>query len=181
MNHKVSKQELIEQLKLLFLNFEFGLASLSLINDPYSLKMLPQLKVKFGSYEHSHDRVISILENDTDKAVAINNFLKRSLLCATLKDYFDAIELYCDKTQSDQHDMLKKEPYYQYIRVIRNTMSHGYKFNFKKMNKKIFPIHWNGKNIDLSDEYKEITDKILDVQDVFILIDRLNSFVINLR
>lgn len=175
----MTKKDLIDQLKTFHLNFEFGLACLSLINDPIALNALPQLSVNFGSYKHKHDRITSILSDKNGKQSLINNFFKRSLMCTTIKDYYDSISYYCDKSQSNQYSSFKNEPYYQFIRVIRNTMSHGYKFDFSKMNKGIFPVSWNGKTINLSDEHKEITEDKLNFHDVFMLLNKLENFVGN--
>ena len=175
----MTKDNLIFQLKAFNLNFAFGLACLSLVNNPIALKALPRLSVKIGSYEHRHDTIIPILEDENKKKLLIYNFLRRNLMCSTIKDYYDTISFYCDSTQSDQYSLFKNEPYYQFIRVIRNTMSHGYKFNFSRMNRGDFPISWNGKTINLSDEHKEITDDKLSFQDVFMLLDKLENFVEN--
>jgi len=176
----MTKQELTNQLKHLHLNFEFGLACLSLINDPLALKALPQLSINFGSHEHKHDKIISILNNKNNKSASINNFFKRNLMCSILKDYYDAILYYCNQTSPKQYNKFYKQNFYQFLRVIRNAMSHGYKFDFSQMkNKDIFPIHWNGKVINLSDEHKEIMEEKLNFQDVFILLNELESFVKN--
>lgn len=180
---KISKEEMIRQLKLHHLNFEFGLASLSLINDPSSLKILPKLSVSFGSYQHSHDRVISLLKNDADKTIMMNNFLRRSLLCTTLKDSYDIVLYYCNNGPYNQYKKLFRQDFFQYVRMIRNAMSHGYRFYFSgikpKYRDKIFPVQWNDKIITLSDEHKEITENELGIQDVFTLLDRLNEFILN--
>ena len=55
------KEELISQLKHINLNFEFGIACISLINDPIAIKALPNLHVNFGSEKHTHDKVLSAL------------------------------------------------------------------------------------------------------------------------
>ena len=184
MKYKITKQELIEQLKSLHLNFEFGLACLSLIRDPYSLKMLPQISVNFGSYKHNHDRILSLLKNDTDKTIIINNFLKRSLLCTTLKDSYDAVHHYCNNGPCNQYGKLRRQDFFQYIRMIRNAMSHGYRFCFSTMRpkekNKIFPVKWNNKIITLDHEHQEITDKELEIKDILTFLDKLNDFTKNL-
>jgi len=176
----MTKQELINQLKHIHLNFEFGLACISLINDPIAMKALPSLHVDIFSKRHSHDRIIKIL-NGKEKEMAIRLFLNMVLMTSTLKDSYNAIVSYCNSCQPEQHSKLRRQPYFQYIRMIRNAMSHGYKFNFDGIKEErkatLFPIKWDGKIINESDEGKEISNTQLSYEDLFILLHELNQFV----
>jgi hypothetical protein len=178
----MQKRELINQLKHIHLNFEFGLACISLINDPIAIKALPSLYVNFGSEKHTHDRVISIL-NSTNKSDVINSFFKMVLMCSTLKDSYNAVHYYCNLEPRKQYSKLSRQPYFQYVRMIRNAMSHGYKFNFKRITPErkstLFPIEWNGKTILESDEGKKITQNKLTTDEIFKLLHELNQFVKN--
>lgn len=174
----MEKQELINQLEHIHLNFDFGLACLSLINDPIAIKALPQLSINFGSYKHNHDKILSLLKDKNNKSVPINNFFKRNIMCSILKDYYDSVLYYCNQTTPKQVKKFQEHSFYQYSRIIRNAMSHGYKFNFSQMkDKTVFPIKWNGKTIYLSDENKEITEDKLNFQDVFALLGEFENFV----
>ena len=179
---KMQKKDLIDQLKHIHLNFEFGLACISLINDPIAIKALPALHVNFGSIKHTHDRVLSILKSE-NKFDAINLFFKMVLMCSTLKDSYNAVHYYCNLTPKKQYSKLSKQAYFQYVRMIRNAMSHGYKFNFTgiapERRAKLFPIEWNGKTIYESDEGQEITQDKLTTYEIFKLLHELNQFVKN--
>lgn len=178
----MQKKELINQLKHIHLNFEFGLACISLINDPIAIKALPDLHVNFGSEKHTHDRILSILKSE-NKFDAINLFFKMVLMCSTLKDSYNAVHYYCNLPPNKQYSKLSRQPYFQYVRMIRNAMSHGYKFDFSKIEagrkSTLFPIEWNGKTIYKSDQGKEITQDKLTTDEIFKLLHELNQFVKN--
>jgi len=104
-------------------------------------------------------------------------------MTSTLKDAYNAILYYCYNGPVDQSKKLRKQNYFQYVRMIRNAMSHGYKFNFYNIKEphrtKIFPVKWDGKIIRETDEGKEISDDQLSHKDLLTLLHELNQFVKN--
>jgi hypothetical protein len=58
-------------------------------------------------------------------------------------------------------DTLKNMPWYQYTRLVRNAISHNFRFAFNQNDQARLPIKWNGITIDSNCEGKEITFETL--------------------
>lgn len=75
---------------------------------------------------------------------------------------FELLKDYCedfDKAamQSVLEDRLKNMPWYQYTRLIRNAVSHNFRFVFGQSDKSKLPVIWNGITIDNNCDGKAIT------------------------
>jgi hypothetical protein len=53
--------------------------------------------------------------------------------------------------------MLKKMPWFHYTRLVRNAVSHNFRFDFRPSDAAILPLTWNGNTIDASCHGKDIT------------------------
>jgi hypothetical protein len=58
-------------------------------------------------------------------------------------------------------DKLKNMPWYQYTRLVRNAISHNFRFAFNQKDLARLPITWNGITIDHNCEGNEITFETL--------------------
>jgi hypothetical protein len=71
---------------------------------------------------------------------------------------------------------LKKSQIMEFIRIIRNCLAHNFIFVFNNHDKKILPITWNKKTIEIEMEGKRIDTDFLDFVDGLELIDDLHDF-----
>ena len=86
---------------------------------------------------------------------------------------FEAVKDFCAKSNTSKE--LKAEPWYEFARIIRNNLSHTFRFEFKKHDKKMLPVSWRGLAIDLNMDgksldlnffgHKEGVQLVLDMED----------------
>lgn len=69
------------------------------------------------------------------------------LLRAIIKEPFELIKDYCDKT--GRAGQFKTESWYQFARIIRNCLSHNFRFEFNPYDKSLLPVTWKSRIITL--------------------------------
>ena len=140
----MTKHELLSQLENAKNNYILGLAALALFatEEPYPL--IEKSWCSFGPYSLSFDQVANLLKNREDKEIALKEFTKM-LLRALVKESFELIKDYCNV--SKQTSSFPSQPWYQFARMIRNCLSHSFRFEFSKYDKGLLPVSWKGKTI----------------------------------
>lgn len=92
-----------------------------------------------------------------------------------LTDMFEMTRAYCRET--NQEAILTKQPWYQFWRIIRNCLSHDFKFQFRENDKKYLPVTWEGVTLDLSLAAKPLTHGTMSREKILVLLDDVKSFV----
>lgn len=103
---------------------------------------------------------------DSDRREIISSRFLLNHLHSLIRLPFELLNDYCedfDKAakQSALKDKLKSMPWYQYARLVRNAVSHNFRFIFNKGDKSKLPVTWNAITIDESYEGKVITHETL--------------------
>jgi hypothetical protein len=78
-----------------------------------------------------------------------------------LKDYCEDFDNSANPKQSVLMDKLKNMPWYQYTRLVRNAVSHNFRFAFSQSDKSKLSVTWNGITIDRNCDGKAITHETL--------------------
>jgi len=143
----MTKKELIGQLENAKNNYILGMAAISLFSNEKVYPILEKSEAKFGTYTIGFEQVKNLLINPTDRAIAVQEFLT-SHIRAVIKESFELIKKYCDSTNQDSK--FKAEPWYHFARMIRNCLSHNYRFEFNKYDKTLLPVIWRSRTIDAS-------------------------------
>lgn len=143
----ISKDDLISQLQNAKNNYILGLAAVSLFSNKKSLSILKESYASFGKYRVQFDQVNNLLSNLSDRNIAVNEFIN-SQIRVLIKESFELIKDYCADT--NQNSTFKAEPWYQFARIIRNCLSHNFRFEFRSNDNKLLPVSWKNKTIDSS-------------------------------
>jgi len=143
----MTKNELISQLENAKNTYILGLAAISLFSNEKVYPILDESHAKFGTYTVEFKQVKNLLTKPTDLGIAVKEFLT-SQIRALIKESFELIKNYCDQT--NQISKFKAKPWYQFARMIRNCLSHNFKFEFRDYDKRLLPVSWKGKTIDVS-------------------------------
>jgi hypothetical protein len=141
------KKELLSQLENAKNNYVLGLASISLFSNEKIYPILEESSAKFGKYTVEFKQVKNLLMKPADREIAVKEFLT-SQIRALIKESFELIKSYCKET--NQSAKFKAEPWYEFARMIRNCLSHNFKFKFGKYDESILPITWKNRTIDVS-------------------------------
>ena len=74
----------------------------------------------------------------------------KMLIRVTTNDAHDALFQYCKQKGQTAFDELKRQDWFAFCHIIRNSLTHGQIFQFKQSHKKWLPASWNGKTIEES-------------------------------
>jgi hypothetical protein len=152
----MNKENLVNQLTHTKNNYIMGLAAFSLFNSRQAEPLLKSHLAAFGEYVVKFDQVAELLQNEKDRPIALNEFLKM-LMRSLIKESFEQIKDYCENTE--QYAAFKAEPWYEFARLIRNFLSHNCIFEFNKYDRERLPITWkkltltedlHGKSLDIA-------------------------------
>lgn len=141
---ELQKPELISQLENAKNNYVLGLAAISLLSNAEARQILRSDQAQFGAYTVPFDQVADLLEGKENRDIAIREFLL-SQLRALVKESFELVKSYC--AESGQQQILRHASWYHFARIIRNGLSHNFRFSFSAHDKKILPISWRGRTV----------------------------------
>ncbi len=140
----MTKDELLSQLENSKNNYILGLAASALFSSEESYPILEKSSCKFGTFTLTFAQVADLLRVPKDRDIAIKEFIKM-LLRAVVKESFELIKNYCDA--SSQTSSFTGQPWYQFAQMIRNCVSHNFRFEFRKYDKSLLPVSWKGRSI----------------------------------
>jgi hypothetical protein len=143
----MTKDELLSQLENAKNNYILGLAAIALFANEKSYPILEESSCGFGTYTLPFDQVADLLRIPKDREIAVKEFIKM-LLRALIKESFELIKDYCDT--SNQTPSFTGQSWYQFARMIRNCISHNFRFEFRNYDRSLLPVSWKGKSITSS-------------------------------
>ena len=174
----MNKVDLLSQLENAKNSYVLGLAAMSLFSEDQSYDHLDKSKCKFGSYEIDFSQVAALLRCKQDRDLALKEYLKVHLR-ALIKESFELLLDYCKN--SDQENSLKKKDWYQFSRLIRNCISHNFKFEFNDYDKTKLPVTWNDFTIDLKMDSQPLELKFFGYIQVWELFDQFLQLARSLK
>ena len=74
--------------------------------------------------------------------------LRNSVIRNCLKETFELVKSYGKETQ--QADVIRAAPWYQFLRIVRNSLSHDLRIDFRESDLKHLPVTWSGLTLDRS-------------------------------
>ena len=141
----MNKKDLNSQLENAKNNYILGMAAISLLSNEKAYPLLKESGLILGKYEIGFKQVANLLSNHSDRDIALKEYLN-SHIRALSKESFELIKNYC--IESDQLSILKSASWYQFARLIRNCISHNFKFVFNEYDKGILPVSWKNRTIE---------------------------------
>ncbi len=172
----MTRKVLVSQLENAKNNYILGLAAISLFSNEKVYPILEESHAKFGTYTLEFKQVKNLLMKPTDRGLAIKEFLT-SQIRALIKESFELIKNYCNETK--QASTFKAEPWYQFARMIRNCLSHNFKFEFNKYDKSVLPVSWNCRTIDSTMDGKHLKLNFFGYVETWELFTEYQNFVAN--
>ena len=172
----MTKKELMSQLENAKNNYILGLAAISLFSNEMVYPFLEESRFKFGTYTVEFKQVKNLLMKPADRGVPLKEF-HLSQFRAFIKESFELINNYCEETKQDSK--FKSEPWYQFARLIRNCLSHNFKFKFNKKDKRILPVTWKSRTIDATMDCKHLKLGFFGYVETWELFTEYQSFVEN--
>jgi len=171
------KTELLSQLENAKNNFILVLASTSLFSNEKTYPILDESNCKFGTYSIEFKQVANMMKKESDRKIACKEFVNMGLRIL-IKETFELIKDYSKETRQER--IFKSQNCYQFARIIRNCLSHNFKFQFNKCDKTLLPLSWNNKTIDSSLDSTHLQLSFFGYVEAWELFDELHSFVKNI-
>lgn len=132
------------------------------------LYILPEGNITFKDFVKSIEK-----KNLDGLKITIENASK-TIVRNFFKECFRITESYC--YDSKQQELLKTQIWYEFYRVVTNSLSHDFKFNFNKKDLKKLPITYKKYSIDNSNNSKRIE---IQLKTLLELNNELIEFVMN--
>lgn len=112
------------------------------------LFILPEGKITFKNYVESLEKkslnVLNEVIKNASRTIARNYF----------KECYRIVESYC--YESKQENLLKNQRWYEFYRIITNSLSHDFKLKFNKKDKKVLPLNYGSFILDNTLEGKRL-------------------------
>lgn len=118
--------------------------------------------------------VIALLQDRNVSKIAFSE-LYDTVYRAALKELFEVTKHYCEST--GQTSLLVAQPWYQFWRVLRNCLSHDFRFRFTEYDRKKLPVSWRTISIDKTMEGKQLTHGVLSREQILGLVDDIREFI----
>jgi len=123
---------------------------------------------------YDEKELLLILNNRTILKHAYNQ-LYDSVHRSALVELFEMTKAYCKETK--QEEILTRQSWYQFWRILRNCFSHSFKFEFREYDKKQLPVSWSNITLDISLEGKNLTHGTLSREDLLKFLDEIKKFI----
>ena len=107
---------------------------------------------------------------------SLRNELSKTILRTFIRDIFEVVKTYAENTTQNE-DICKESSLFNFTRLLRNSLAHSFRFNFKYEKKELFPVKWRDKEITLEMNGKIIDFSIINFATVITLFDDLYQFV----
>ena len=88
-----------------------------------------------------------VFEDEDLLKIATSQF-RNAALRNCLRELFEQVKLFGIET--NQIQIIKAAPWYQFLRMVRNCLSHDMKLRFGRWDLKQLPVSWSGLTIDAS-------------------------------
>jgi len=173
----MNKQILQNNLKVVQNNFILVYAASRIFCEPRVLNILETLgEGSLGRYNMRFNEIAVFLKEDISKREKNNEFVKMGIRMM-LKEPFELVKDYCKLT--NQISLFKKQKWYHFARILRNCVSHNFRFEFTNSDKKILPVSYKGKTIDINMDNTDMHLSFFGQSDIWELFCEMGSFVNN--
>jgi hypothetical protein len=182
------ENKIINHLTIVRSNFVFGLQVWALIKNQKTVDVIRYHRIVVTSGE-----IIAIPPNSSHFLEEGEKFYLASFEGSDIQDFdnaalefiklhlrtfvtesFEKIRQFCE--EQNESTSLKRQSWYQFARMVRNSLKHNQRWNFNKYDLSLLPIDWNGKFIDSTMNNQEMTWSFFDSFDALELWDEIFSF-----
>jgi len=175
------KKSLLNQLKWIKMMYLFGMLATAQNNALDSSKYPSKVHLYYSTIEKEQKKFLFDLEelrqvmvNQRSKKILLDQF---PILClrSFLKESYETIKVYVNET--GQFDKFQSQSWYPFVRIIRNSLSHDFKFKFDEKTRKILPITWTDFSITEDLEGKLVPLRVFNFLSAILLFEEMYEFV----
>ncbi|PKN65429.1 MAG: hypothetical protein CVU57_09930 [Deltaproteobacteria bacterium HGW-Deltaproteobacteria-15] len=100
-----------------------------------------------GHPEAQQFAYIKYIFNDYELLKHSSNELRKSVLRNCLKETFEMLKV--ELVTDEEKEILLQAPWYRFLRMVRNSLSHDFKFRFRDYDKPKLPVSWSNLTITI--------------------------------
>jgi len=137
------------QLQTVKNNFALAQTGIALMAQPDALERFDATfaQIKGHPEANTFGYIRYVFETDELLRHATKEF-RNSVLRNCLKEIFELVKLYGNET--NQAAIIKSAPWYQFLRIVRNCLSHDLQIRFRDSDLKYLPVTWSRLTLDQS-------------------------------
>ena len=180
--------KILNHLTIVRSNFVFGLQVWAIIKNPKTVDIVRYHRIAVtngeiialppnSSYFVEEGEKFYLASFDGPDSLDFNHaameFIKLHLR-TFVTESFEMIRLYCE--ERNESNLLKRQSWYQFARMIRNSLKHDQRWNFNSYDLSLLPINWNGRIIESTMGNQDITWSFFDSFDALELWDEIFYF-----
>lgn len=171
-----TKDDLLNYLNNIRVPFLLCYPSKNFLNSDMGLKYLKQFSMIFDGENIQYLTLATTLQNVSKRKESLDGF-EGVFLKTVTTDALEALKAYCKRT--NQLNLLKSQPWFQFFRLVRNCFSHDYFWQFRPDDIKLLPITYRGKTITKEMENTVIRFEFYNVHVTWRLLRDAVDFVKN--
>ena len=173
----MNKLHILGQVQTVKNNYALAQAGIALLAFPDSRARLHDVFSLLKEHPETQGiRYIDYVFKDDDLLKLATGELRNAVLRNCLKELFELVKLYGKETNQTQ--VIEAAPWYQFLRTVRNSLSHDMKLRFGRHDLKRLPISWSGLTINASMQDSELAMLgFLSRQKTLELIDAIIEYV----
>lgn len=161
---RTDKDFLMNQLERTLQNFGLSMVGLTLLESDDTYSLIRSGKAVFGNLEFGYSQFMPILENTTERNISLLELLKQHLR-TFLKESFEHIKTYVNLT--NQFELMRTANWYQFARIMRNSLSHTVFIQIKPRDLSLLPVTWNNITVDSAMNNTELYLDFFKPEDLF--------------
>lgn len=139
----MKSETLLGQLQTVKNNYALLQAGVMFLVQPDSQKKFDEYFSAISHHPEAKDfeYIRYVFKNDEILSLATNQ-LRKSVLRNCIKEMFEIVKFYGEST--GQVPILKAAPWYQFLRMTRNSLSHDFFVHFNQYDAALLPVSWSG-------------------------------------
>ena len=139
---ETNKEILRGQLQTVKNNYALVQAGIMFLVQPDAPEKFDEYYSTISYHPEAQFGYIKYVYQSDDLLKLATNQLRKAVLRSCMKEMFEILKSEC-KT-GEQEKALKNAPWYQFLRMIRNSLSHDFYLKFNRYDKQQLPVAWSG-------------------------------------
>lgn len=175
----MDKKELKTKLEVIQHNYQLGILSIGLLQHGKVRKIMSYVTpIIFDKYKFNAKKIINIHETTPRARKTLHRNFFLMTMSSALTNLYENVRTYCEST--NQLEKFKKQPYYDVLRLLRNSFSCNYKMHYSNYDKTILPLVWNEIELTHDMEGESIEYDNISITQYTYLINKVGEFVSSL-